>query len=168
MGTGCASPPPVGLYGSMPLSGEWAKAHRLTESAILLIDGTEPDLERGEALLRKAIEADPAHGPAYLQLGVVFENQRELERALRAYAWAHRLMPGHPEPHGCLKQILDQLEAQLGPRSKASGIHKVPMPSQPIPRTRYLHPWPADPLVNTLDIGGRSELTDQERLDIAQ
>ena len=94
------------MYGSLPTSGNWTKAHRLTARATQVLDSDQPDLGHAEALLRQAIEADPAHGPAYLQLGGIQERQSRVDETLIAYAWAQRLMPGQPEPRELLERLL--------------------------------------------------------------
>jgi len=106
----CASLPPVGLYGLKPRSGDWVNANALTNQASRLIDTPELDLEQAEALLRQAIEADPTHGPAYLQLGIVLEQQERLDEAAITFAWARGLMPGYPEAERRLHMLLEQLE----------------------------------------------------------
>lgn len=114
---GCASPPPVGLYGPHPEAGDWVEAHRLTERARSMARAPDSDPDGAENLLWRALKADPAHGPAYLQLGTILAQQGELDHALWAYAWAQRLMPGHPEAERGLHDVLDQLAHQMDPRT---------------------------------------------------
>lgn len=106
---GCASPTPVGLYGARPESGDWARAHELTMRARALARAPGSDRIAAEDLLWRAVEADPAHGPAYLHLGTILEPQGKLDGALWAYAWANRLMPGNPGAELRLHDLLDRM-----------------------------------------------------------
>lgn len=120
----CASPPPVGLYGSEPEAGDWVEAYRLAERARELARAPDSGAAAVENLLRRAIEADPAHGPAYLQLGTILEQQNDFDQALWAYAWAHKLMPGHPEAEHRVHVVLDR----MAPDPSREPIRPIPPP----------------------------------------
>ena len=104
---GCTSPPTVGLYGASPLSGNWIAAQRMTAQAIQALDEDPPDLNKAEDLLHRAIDADPAHGPAYLELGVVYEHLGNHDEAIRAFAWAKKLLPGRTRARDGLHRLLE-------------------------------------------------------------
>lgn len=75
-------------------------------------------------MLRRAAEADLAHGPAYLQLGAILEQQGKLDGALWAYAWANRLMPGNPEAELGLHNLL----VRMGSDPSREPIGPIPGP----------------------------------------
>lgn len=54
--------------------------------------------ERAEQLLRETLTYDLYHGPAHNNLGVLLLGQGKLYEAAEEFAWARKLLPGHPEP----------------------------------------------------------------------
>lgn len=64
--------------------------------------------ERAEELLRQALTADLYHGPAHNDLGVLLLQQERLYQAAREFAWARKLMPGHPDPRVNLAIALER------------------------------------------------------------
>jgi tetratricopeptide (TPR) repeat protein len=68
-----------------------------------------------KALLEKAIHLDPAFGPAYLQLGILYSERKDLSNAVAAYQNAIRATPDMEEAHYRLAQTY----RQAGETSKA-------------------------------------------------
>ena len=66
------------------------------------------DVEKAEKLLRKALAEDLYHGPAHNNLGVILMQRGELYQAANEFAWARKLMPGHPDPRVNLAIALDR------------------------------------------------------------
>jgi tetratricopeptide (TPR) repeat protein len=66
-------------------------------------------------LLEKAIQLDPAFGPAYLQLGILFSERKDLSNAVAAYQNAIQATPDLEEAHYRLAQAY----RQAGETSKA-------------------------------------------------
>jgi Flp pilus assembly protein TadD len=56
------------------------------------------DASRARALLQRALDADPFHGPAHNNMGVVHLAEGRLNEAAAAFARARRLMPDSAEP----------------------------------------------------------------------
>ena len=70
------------------------EAVRLT--ALAAQDRDDP--ERAEALLRQAMAADPYHGPAHGNLGVLLLEAGKLYDAAWQFQYAAKLMPNNPDP----------------------------------------------------------------------
>lgn len=85
----------------------------MTLQASRVLDSDQSNLEQVETLLRRAVESDSRHGPAYLQLGLLLEPLRRIDEAITAFAWAQRLMPKHPEPTERLNNAVDNDLVQL-------------------------------------------------------
>ncbi|MFG0328792.1 MAG: tetratricopeptide repeat protein [Phycisphaerales bacterium] len=108
---GCHSTRPAARSGATPYAPasdqarDSARAHRLTRSAVELIDD---DPEEAERLLREALAADLWNGAAHNNLGVVLLNKGDLYGAASEFEWARKLMPGHPDPRLNLALTLDR------------------------------------------------------------
>src|ERR1700677_4338376 len=57
------------------------------------------DLPQVKSLLEKAVGLDPALGPAYLQLGIIYSEQRDLAKAISAYRHAIKATPSLEQAH---------------------------------------------------------------------
>ncbi len=73
------------------------------------------DLPRVKSLLEKAVSLDPKLGPAYLQLGVLYSERKDLSKAISAYQQAIAATPRLEEAHYRLAQAY----RQVGDISKA-------------------------------------------------
>jgi len=60
---------------------------------------------RVELLLEKAVELDPKLGPAYLELGILYEERKDVSRAISAYQKAIAAAPRLEEAHYRLAQL---------------------------------------------------------------
>jgi tetratricopeptide (TPR) repeat protein len=67
------------------------------------------DLPRTKALLEKAVQLDPNLGPAYLQLGILYAEQKDSSRAIAAYRQAIAATPRLEEAHYRLAQLYRQM-----------------------------------------------------------
>jgi tetratricopeptide (TPR) repeat protein len=69
-----------------------------------------------ESLLQKAIRIDPKLGPAYLQLGIIYADRQEFQKAITAYQKAIEVAPQLEEAYYRLSQAYartgDKLQAQ--------------------------------------------------------
>jgi tetratricopeptide (TPR) repeat protein len=63
------------------------------------------DSAQAELLLQKAVELDPTLGLAYLELGVLYEERKEVSRAIAAYQKAIVVSPRLEEAHYRLAQL---------------------------------------------------------------
>lgn len=72
-------------------------------------------LSRIKSLLEKAIQVDPQLGPAYLQLGILYSEQKDLQKAISAYQQAIGVAPQLEQAHYRLAQAY----RQAGETSKA-------------------------------------------------
>jgi Flp pilus assembly protein TadD len=61
-----------------------------------------------ERLLRQALLADPFHGPAHNNLGVLDLSAGRFGDAADRFETARRLMPGHPDPRLNLAIVLER------------------------------------------------------------
>lgn len=101
---GCAGGRVAGPYAPVTaMARDTAKATRLNAEAAELLDraGGQVDaaaVQKAEALLREALQADLYFGPAHNNLGVIFLSRGELYEAAAEFEWARKLMPGHPDP----------------------------------------------------------------------
>ena len=66
------------------------------------------DLSQIKSLLEKAVQLDPKLGPGYLQLGIVYAEQRDTSRAIAAYRQAISATPQLDEAHYRLAQLYRQ------------------------------------------------------------
>jgi tetratricopeptide (TPR) repeat protein len=57
------------------------------------------DLPQVKSLLEKAVGLDPALGPAYLQLGIIYSEQKDLAKAISAYRHAIKATPSLEQAH---------------------------------------------------------------------
>lgn len=69
-------------------------------------------VERGklgvaETTFKRAIRADETYGPAHNNLGRVYFQRRDLQRAAKAFGWAIDFMPGRPEPMNNLAMVYE-------------------------------------------------------------
>ena len=80
-------------------------ARQKTEAAVRAI--TEEELTAAENLLKQAIQADVAFGPAHNNLGLVYFRQGKLYLAAWEFEYAIKLMPNHPEPRNNLGLALE-------------------------------------------------------------
>jgi tetratricopeptide (TPR) repeat protein len=71
------------------------RAHELTLEAL---DDIENDPSKAERLLDAALKADPFHGPAHNNLGVLYLRQSRLSEAAIEFEQAGKLLPGNPDP----------------------------------------------------------------------
>jgi tetratricopeptide (TPR) repeat protein len=62
------------------------------------------DLRRVEALLEEAVALDPTLAKGFLQLGILYADQRRYPAAIRAFRTATRLEPGQAQTHYRLAQ----------------------------------------------------------------
>lgn len=83
------------------------KQRRSTENVV--------QLSRIKSLLEKAIQLDPQLGPAYLQLGILYSEQKDLPKAISAYQRAIGATPQLEQAHYRLAQAY----RQAGEASKA-------------------------------------------------
>ncbi len=106
---GCASTPsspnPEATSDATSVVRDTATAERLTREAAELIE-TDPGY--AESLLREALVADPYHGPAHNNLGVLFLSAGRLYEAAGQFEWARKSMPGRPEPRMNLAMTLER------------------------------------------------------------
>jgi Tfp pilus assembly protein PilF len=79
----------------LPPTHDEARAHELTLEALDVIDS---DQAKAEELLHAALTADPYHGPAHNDLGVLYLRQSRLFEAANEFELARKLMPGNPDP----------------------------------------------------------------------
>ncbi len=91
---GCA-PGPASAQRSRVEARDPARAEALTRKAA---DRIESDPVAAERLLRDALAADPFHGPAHNNLGVIALRAGALSDAAAAFERARTLLPGHPDP----------------------------------------------------------------------
>lgn len=96
---GCAAPRPDSPD-STTQDRNPALAEQLTRRASeLLKEPTSLDAaNEAEALLLRALDADPFHGQAHNNLGTIVLRRGDLARAAEAFERARTLMPGLPEP----------------------------------------------------------------------
>lgn len=80
---------------SAPSGAPLAIADQLNREAA---DVMAKDPPRARALLQRALDADPFHGPAHNNMGVVHLSEGRLNEAAAAFARARRLMPSSAEP----------------------------------------------------------------------
>jgi Tfp pilus assembly protein PilF len=80
-------------------------ARSLSQEAAALL---EQDPAQAEQLLQQALEADPFHGPAHNNLGVLHLARGDLYQAALAFEAARKLMPGHPDPRINLAVTFDR------------------------------------------------------------
>lgn len=82
------------------------EAQQLTAQAAVAMDSQPAE---AEALLRRVVIADPFHGPAHNNLGVLMLNSKppRLYEAAHEFEWAGKLMPGHPDPRHNLAMTLE-------------------------------------------------------------
>jgi tetratricopeptide (TPR) repeat protein len=66
------------------------------------------DLPKIKLLLQKAVQLDPKLGPGYLQLGILYAEQRDTSRAIAAYRQAIAATPQLEEAHYRLAQLYRQ------------------------------------------------------------
>jgi tetratricopeptide (TPR) repeat protein len=66
------------------------------------------DLAQIKLLLEKAVQLDPKLGPGYLQLGILYAEQRDFPRAIAAYRQAIAATPQLEEAHYRLAQLYRQ------------------------------------------------------------
>ena len=94
-GIGCRSNPSISPYAEpADLQRQTSRAEALSREAANLIYA---DPVKAEKLLREALVADLFYGPAHNNLGVLFLNAGKLYEAAHEFAWAGKLMPGHPD-----------------------------------------------------------------------
>ena len=67
--------------------------------------GDVKDAAQVELLFKKAVELDPTLGPAYLQLGILYAERKDVERATSAYRKAIAATPRLEEAHYRLAQL---------------------------------------------------------------
>ena len=102
--SGCAGTRSTGPYSPVTAgTRDTAKATRLNAEAAVLLDQAAAHsdavaMQKAEALLREALNADLYFGPAHNNLGVIFLSRDELYEAAAEFEWARKLMPGHPDP----------------------------------------------------------------------
>lgn len=77
--------------------------------------------EHVKALLEKAVHLDPKLGVAYLQLGILYSEQKDLARAISAYQRANEATPGLEQAHYRLAQAY----RHAGELSKAQAEMRV-------------------------------------------
>ena len=61
-----------------------------------------------ESLLRKAVHLDPKLGPAFLQLGILYSERKDLTRAISSYERAIEASPRLEQAHYRLAQAYRQ------------------------------------------------------------
>jgi cytochrome c-type biogenesis protein CcmH/NrfG len=66
------------------------------------------DLAQVKSLLQKAVHVDPQLGPGYLQLGVLYSEQKDFSNAIAAYRQAIEATPRLEEAHFRLAQAYRQ------------------------------------------------------------
>ena len=79
--------------GKAGLAGSYAQSLRGHASMI-----RESDPVRAEALLKKAVEADPQSATSYFELGKFYTTRKEYPKAIAAYRKAADLDPNSPDP----------------------------------------------------------------------
>ena len=99
---GCRSDPD---QTSPPPLRQPREAQRLMGEATRQIDAGR--LERAQALLETAVRADPMHGPAHNNLGLVLFERGELYRAAWKFQAAAKLMPNQVPPRNNLGLVLE-------------------------------------------------------------
>lgn len=94
--TGCAASKSTGA-GSLSSNAEQgpSESERLTREAIAVI---ATDKARAEALLKKAVAADPYNGQAHNNLGALYLDKGQLYEAAASFELARKLIPGHADP----------------------------------------------------------------------
>ena len=106
---GCASSPNVGqaaVRGDVAVNTAQAKAD--TEQAVALIAGGK--WVEAEAVLKRAIVADPMYGPAHNDLGLIhFAAGRDYEAAW-CFERAAKLMPRRGEPHNNIGLVYERAD----------------------------------------------------------
>lgn len=103
------------------------KAQRLTQEA-----ASETDPAKAESLLREALTADIFHGPAHNNLGVLYLKRGELYLAAQEFAWAQKVLPGHPDPRMNLALTLEKAgrtEEALTAYAAALEVYKDHIPT---------------------------------------
>jgi tetratricopeptide (TPR) repeat protein len=78
----------------------------LWKSRLSQDDGS--DVLKIKLLLQKAVQLDPKLGPAYLQLGILYADQRDFPSAIAAYRQAISATPQLDEAHYRLAQLYQQ------------------------------------------------------------
>jgi Flp pilus assembly protein TadD len=91
-------------------SGDVAKNQQLareqTDQAYALIEQSQFD--RAEALLKKAVVADPLYGPAQNDLGLIYYHRDDLYNAAWEFENASKLMPRQAPPVNNLGLVLEK------------------------------------------------------------
>ncbi len=82
------------------------KARALHEVAVLQLD--QGDLSAAEAVLKRALAADPLHGPSYNNLGLIYLEQGRLYLAAWQFQRAMELMPQQVQPRNNLGLVLEE------------------------------------------------------------
>ena len=91
----------------VPAGPDTDAARRRNAEAVGLIDRGRYD--EAERVLRRALDADVAYGPAHNSLGKVYFQQGKLYQAAWEFQYAAKLMPYQPEPRNNLGLVFERV-----------------------------------------------------------
>jgi tetratricopeptide (TPR) repeat protein len=81
--------------------------------------------EQVKSLLMKSVQVDPKLGLAYLQLGIVYADQKKTDEAIAAYQRAIAVTPGLEQAHYRLAQAYRQVGEQLKAQAELGIYQKI-------------------------------------------
>ncbi|NND99085.1 MAG: tetratricopeptide repeat protein [Pirellulaceae bacterium] len=90
---------------SIDLPNAWAKAERLNQQGIEHLHNNRTKL--AEQKFRQAVQANPGHGAAHNNLGLIHYRRRELVDAANEFQKAIEFMPDNPSPINSLGMTLE-------------------------------------------------------------
>ena len=93
--------------GSFPLPWLWQNS--LTARAIRILHSPNPDMGKAEAYLRRALDFNPGHFPALLQLGNIMLGGGRRAEAIAFYERARNQTAISTPVHGALTRQIDRL-----------------------------------------------------------
>lgn len=89
------------------------------------------DLSEAEKTLRRALEADPACGPAHNNLGLLYLKRNEMYKAAWEFQYASQLMPKNAEPIYNQGFVFEQSSRYFDAILKYEEAHKI-SPQNPV------------------------------------
>lgn len=99
--------------------GGFASAQQFTRDGVAAVE--RGDFDVAVAAFKRAIRIDETYGPAHNNLGRVYFQRRDLQRAAKAFGWAIDFMPDRPEPMNNLAMVYEA----AGKRNEAIELYQA-------------------------------------------